>query len=187
MRLQEIRKGARGHFVNRYDLVYETLEGREKIYEMVSRNPDLKTGEELTGDKPDAVVIIATDGSGEHLLLNREFRPAVNDFVYQFPAGLIEPGERPEEAAVRELREETGLELYEIRDRMGISYSMPGLGNEKNECIVGLARGELTPCLHGDEEIYPGWYTREEVRELMKTKRFASRSQGFCYLWCRMG
>ena len=39
----------------------------------------------------------------------RQFRPAVEDYTLELPAGLIEPGETPEECARRELKEETGL------------------------------------------------------------------------------
>ena len=33
------------------------------------------------------------------------------------------------------------------------------------------------------EEIAPGWYTREEMRELLRTRAFAARTQAYCYAW----
>ena len=112
MKFQKIEKKNCGKFITRYDVTYETKEQQKKVYEMISRNPHITSYEELHGKEPDAVVIIVTDETGEHILLNKEFRLAVGDWVYNFPAGLIDGGEKPEEAAKRELWEETGLELF---------------------------------------------------------------------------
>lgn len=42
------------------------------------------------------------------MLLQKQFRPPLGQVVIEVPAGLVDEGETPEEAAVRELREETG-------------------------------------------------------------------------------
>ncbi|MGN0160965.1 MAG: NUDIX hydrolase [Lachnospiraceae bacterium] len=186
MKFKGIKKLDEGKFITRYNLTYETVDQREKVYEMISRRKDLKDLEMLHGNDPDAVVIIVTDESGEKILVDKEFRLAVGDWVYNFPAGLIDPGETPQEAAKRELWEETGLELYEIMDEIGPSYSAVGFSNEINVCIVGKARGEFRPSHSTVEEITPGWYTREEMRELLKNNRFAARTQAYCYLWSRL-
>ena len=52
-------------------------------------------------------------------------------------------------------------------------------------CVVGKARGEFKPSTSTLEEITPGWYTKSEVRELLKTEKFAARTQAFCYVWSR--
>ena len=185
MVFKSIQKKEEGKFITRYDITYETVDKQEKVYEIISRKNNLDTFEALHGDQPDAVVIIVTDESGEKLLINREFRLAVGDWVYNFPAGLIDPGESPEESAKRELWEETGLELYEIDDFIGPSYSAVGFSNEINVCVVGKARGEFHESTSTVEEITPCWFTKEELRNLLKTQRFAARTQAFCYLWSR--
>lgn len=183
MKFHSIKKIHDGEFISRYDLNYETEDGKPKTYEIISRNHDLKTLEELQNKHADAVVLILTDESGDRILLNREFRMAAGCFVYNFPAGLIEPDEIPEEAAARELREETGLILTEIRDKIGLSYSAIGFSNETNVCIVGTASGEFSESTSSYEEIDAQWYTRAEVRELLKSAPFAARTQAWCYCW----
>lgn len=180
-----IRKIHQGKFISRYDVVYETSDGQIKNYEMISRAGDIDSFEKLHGKAADAVVIIATDESGEHILINREFRLAPGEWVYNFPAGLIDPGESPEESAVRELAEETGLLLYQIDDFINTSYSAVGFSNETNVCVVGKARGEFKPSTSAVEEIEAGWYTKEEIRRLLKTEKFAARTQAYCYMWSK--
>lgn len=185
MKFVGIKRCHTGKFITRYDVKYETEDGNIKNYEMISRNPDIDSFDKLHGKVADAVVIIATDESGERILINREFRLAPGEWVYNFPAGLIDPGEEPEQSAVRELMEETGLELYSIEDFIGTSYSAVGFSNETNVCVVGRARGEFKPSTSAVEEIEAGWYTKEEVKKLLKTEKFAARTQAFCYIWSR--
>lgn len=174
-----------GTYISRYNLTYETADGGKKVYEMISRDSNMKTRGDLVSHPVDAVVLIMEDESGEHILLNKEFRMATGRYVYNFPAGLIDPGETPDESARRELKEETGLEILGIYDVIGESYSAVGFSNEKNVCIVGKAGGEFKPSTSVVEEIQAGWYTKEEVRALLKREPFAARTQAYCYLWSK--
>lgn len=183
MKFKGIQKKEEGNFITRYDVAYQTVDNKEKIYEIISRNRQLDSIEALNGSRPDSVVIIVTDESGERLLVNREFRLAVGDWVYNFPAGLIDAGEEPVESAKRELWEETGLELYAVDDFIGPSYSAVGFSNEINVCVVGKARGTFRPSTSTVEEIEPNWYTKQELRALLQTERFAARTQAYSYLW----
>ena len=135
MEFKSIRKLDEGNFITRYNLKYSTVDGQDKIYEMISRNPDMKTSEDIKNLGVDAVVLIIEDETHEKILIDREFRLAANSWVYNFPAGMIDPGETPDESARRELKEETGLDLISIDDRIGPSYSAIGFSNEKNVCI----------------------------------------------------
>ena len=97
-------------FLKSYTLNYTNTEGNEKLYEMVS-NFDYEKPEEI-GQKASGVVIVGF--CGEKLLLLREFRMGVNQFIYNMPAGHLEEGESIEECAGRELREETGLYIKNL-------------------------------------------------------------------------
>ena len=183
MNYKGIRKVHEGRFITRYDVDYVTTEGREKTYEIISRNKNIQTLEELQNRKADSVILILTDERGERLLVSREYRMAMAQWIYNFPAGLIDPGETPEESAKRELWEETGLTLTRIDDVLDNSYSAIGFSNERNICVFGTAAGEFRESTSDAEEIVPGWYTKAEIRKLMRTEAFAARTQAYCYAW----
>ena len=139
----------------------------------------------LTNTKTDAVVLIMHNPAGDKILLNREYRMATGQFVYNFPAGLIDQGEKFEESAKRELFEETGLTLLSIEDVLYDSYSAVGFSNEKNICVIGTADGEFAPSTSTFEEIEAGWYTKEEILDLLSKYPFAARTQAYCYMWAK--
>ena len=143
----------------------------------------MQTLEQLQNKVPDSVIMILTDETGERILVNREYRMAMAQWIYNFPAGLIDPGESPEESARRELWEETGLQLTRIDDVLDGSYSAVGFANERNVCVFGVATGEFGHSTSDSEEIVPGWYTREEMRQLLRREAFAARTQAYCYAW----
>lgn len=183
MKYQGIRKIHEGKFITRYDVDYVTEEGRPKTYEIISRNRDLRTLEELQNKAPDSVILILTDESGERMLVSREYRMAIAQWIYNFPAGLIDPGETPEQSAKRELWEETGLTLTRIDDVLDNSYNAVGFANERSICVFGTAAGEFRKSTSDAEEIVPGWYTKEEMRALLRSEPFAARTQAYCYAW----
>lgn len=185
MKFTGIKKVHEGRFITAYNAEYETNLGNKKIYEMVSRDKNITSLEELAADKCDAVVLIITSTDGNKILLNKEYRMAVGGFAINFPAGLIDPGENPEQAAKRELWEETGLNLVSIDEVLPVSFSGVGITNEKSCCVIGKAEGEFAPSTSDEEEIEARWYTKEEVRELLKQTNFAARTQAYCYWWAK--
>ena len=183
MKYQGIRKIHEGLFITRYDVDYLTEAGKTKTYEIISRNREIRTLEDLQNRTPDSVVMILTDEEGEQILVSREYRMAMAQWIYNFPAGLIDPGETPEESAKRELWEETGLRLVQIHDILDNSYSAIGFSNERNICVFGVAAGEFRKSTSDAEEIVPGWYTKAEIKQLLRTECFAARTQAYCYAW----
>ena len=94
-------------------------------------------------DLPEVAVIVAVD-SDASLLLVRQYRTATGRDTLELPAGAMEPGERPGEAAQRELREETGHSASQLAE-MGAFYSAPGTISELVHAILatGLAKDPL--------------------------------------------
>jgi ADP-ribose pyrophosphatase len=88
---------------------------------------DIKTTREVV-EHVDCVVILPIDSSG-NILLVRQYRHAVDKELLELPAGSIDPGETPEEAATRELREETGYKPGKL-EKLGGFYAAPGYCTE---------------------------------------------------------
>ncbi|MGI5925256.1 MAG: NUDIX domain-containing protein [Lentisphaeria bacterium] len=88
---------AAGRFLRLENIRFSDRQGRQRNWEAAQRQQEQQ-----------AVLIIATLRPSGDILFIRQFRPPVNAFVIEFPAGLIDAGESPAEAAIRELHEETG-------------------------------------------------------------------------------
>jgi ADP-ribose pyrophosphatase len=87
-----------------------------------------------------AVAILPVVGDDCYLL--RQYRFAVDDYIYEAPAGTIDEGEEPHETAYRELIEETGMKAETFVPK-GWIYPSPGYTNER--IWLYLAEG-LSPC-----------------------------------------
>jgi len=124
------------------------------------RFPNGKVGEleMIRHSGASAVLPFLGDPAGEDptILLIRQYRYAADGFIYEIPAGRLEPGEPPEQCAVRELREETGCTAARM-EHLYTMYTTPGFTDEKIHLFVatGLERGET--ALEQDEfvEVVP--------------------------------
>ena len=104
-----ITKKTENPFVNLYELDRKSKTGKEGKYYVASRAKSEKDLKLVTGkNEPDGVVIYSLYGEQQDkVVLIRQYRYAINDFVYEFPAGLVEKQEPYKEAAVREMKEES--------------------------------------------------------------------------------
>lgn len=92
-----------------------------------------------------AVVPFLSEPSGDdpQLLLIKQYRYAAEQYLYEVPAGRLEPGEDPRDCAIRELREEAGCTARSIEFLTTI-YTTPGFTDERIHLYLatGLERGE---------------------------------------------
>jgi len=98
----------------------------------------VKNGELYTKEvvrHPGAVVILPL--VEDTVILEKQYRPALGKWIIELPAGTLEPGERPEDAARRELLEETGF-YAESLTRLGILYASPGYSDEELHAFLAL-------------------------------------------------
>ncbi len=93
-----------------------------------------------------AVVPFLSDPAGgdPEILLIRQYRYAAEQYLYEVPAGRLDPGEEPAACARRELREETGCEAERVEHLITI-FTTPGFTDERIHLFmaVGLTRGEV--------------------------------------------
>lgn len=116
---------------------------------------------EIVEHKPAVAIIAMRDGK---MLFVRQYRPAVGLAPLEIPAGLMEPGEEPIQAAQRELAEETGL-----TGRLTPLFSYfvsPGFTDEKTHVFLAedLRETEATP--DEDEAIEVVWLEPEKALAL---------------------
>jgi ADP-ribose pyrophosphatase len=72
------------------------------------------------------IVVVTTDN---RILLNKEYRYVINDYSWEIPGGGIDEEETPEQAAVRELYEETGISVESL-EKIGVFYPLNSFNTE---------------------------------------------------------
>ncbi len=111
------------------------------------RLPDGSMGELEIVRHPGAAAIVPflSDPAGEdpQLLLLKQYRYAADGYLYEIPAGKLDPGESPRTCAARELREETGCVAERI-EHLCTTYTTPGFTDEQIHIFLaaGLTQGE---------------------------------------------
>jgi ADP-ribose pyrophosphatase len=107
-------------------LVYQGRAVRLRV-DTVKTSGGRETTREIV-EHSDCIAVIAVDAE-ERVLLVKQFRKAVEGELLEIPAGGIDPGESPEDAVSREMREETGY-LPRRVEKLGGFYSAPGYSTE---------------------------------------------------------
>ena len=114
-----------------------------------------------------AVVALTPEGK---IILVRQYRYAVEEETLEIPAGLLEPGEEPEEGARRELEEETGLKPLRM-EHMFRFYSSPGFTNEALDVYLCDQMAPSVQHLDADEFIDLVEVTPEEAFAMIRDGR----------------
>jgi ADP-ribose pyrophosphatase len=161
-------------FLSLYDAQYNNKAGKEKHWIIASRKNIAKLrGQFFEGLKEtiDAVIIAALHKDSKKLVLIRQFRVPLNDYVYELPAGLIDGNEEVESAVGRELKEETGLILVDINHEKtkGKVYASAGMTDESVAMVYCTCEGTASSeYLEEDEDIETILVSQEEAKELVK-------------------
>lgn len=136
----------------------------------------------------DAVVIVPFYDN--RLVITREFRIPVNDYEYSFPAGLKNDNESIAECAKRELLEETGLNLTQIKLVSPVMYSSTGLSDESFVMVFCDCEGKIsTEGLEASEELSIHLLDIEQIKELYKnyTVKHSCKLWPVLFLFANLG
>ena len=115
-----------------------------------------------------SAVIIPVPEPG-HVVLIRQYRHAVHAWLWEVPAGSVDPGESPEAAARRECHEEIG-QVPETVVRLGALYPTPGYCDEEMVFfrVSGLSDPTEAAAVDEDEHFEVRTFTLREARDMVR-------------------
>ena len=113
-----------------------------------------------------SAVIMPVDDK-KRILLVRQYRLPARKYLWELPAGTVDPGEKPLQTARRELVEETGLRAKKIQ-KLAEFYPSPGFLTEKMTIYLAteLTQGEAKPM--DDERIETKWFKAKEIDKMIR-------------------
>nr|WP_315103924.1 NUDIX hydrolase [uncultured Catonella sp.] len=177
--ITNIKKQTDNKFLNIYELENVHKSGKKGKYYVASRAKDINNLKLNSGKNyPDGVIIYALAGENkDKIVLIRQYRYSINDYIYEFPAGLVEEGEDYEKAADREIFEETGMRLTPISVPEGYNrpfFTTIGMTDESCSTVFGYCIGNPSSEYQEDsEEIEVVLADRNEVRRILKEEKIA--------------
>ncbi|KNZ79371.1 hypothetical protein J132_10336 [Termitomyces sp. J132] len=146
-------------------LTYLDSDGKERAWEYAERKTRKASG-------IDAVAVLAilrskTNAFPVSTIVIEQYRPPVDKYIIELPAGLIDEGETPEQAAIRELEEETGFKAESLIESTPVIVSDPGMTNANMKLVVLSVvlddKMELS-----DQKLEPGEFIVPRIVELSK-------------------
>lgn len=177
-----IRRLTDNQFLNLYEMDALANDGAPFHYYFASRNKEeslpLKTGRILQNG---IVIYPIRKENPNQIVMIRQYRYPLDACLYELPAGLIDEGETAREAAVREMREETGL-IFEPFEHADPIYERPyflgaGLTDETSTSVYGYASGTVSGSLmENTERIEVLFVDKEEAKRIMGEERISLRA-----------
>ncbi|MFA6321381.1 MAG: NUDIX hydrolase [Candidatus Omnitrophota bacterium] len=121
--------------------------------------------------------------SKDKVILLKQYRPVIDSYIYELPAGTLDKNESPASCARREIIEETGYSAKKIT-YLGRIFPVPGYSTE---CISiykaeGLRKEDHEP--EEDEVITSGVFTRAAIRKLFKSGKIVDAKTISAFAMC---
>jgi ADP-ribose pyrophosphatase len=142
-----------------------------KVFDLERDRVKMPNGREVTVDivRHSKSVVLLPLPSPREIILIRQYRYAVNRYLWELPAGSVDQGEEPEAAAVRECHEEIG-QIPDTVVRMASLFPTPGFCDEEMLFfrLSGLSGPAEAAALDEDEDIEPRTFTIAEAREMVR-------------------
>jgi ADP-ribose pyrophosphatase len=130
---------------------------------------------------PGSAVMMAVDAK-KRVLLVRQYRVPAAQMMWELPAGKVDEGETPAQAAKRELIEETGVRAKKWK-KLASFFPSPGYVEEKMTVFLAteLTEGEAKPM--EDERIETRWFTKKELSEWIRKNKIIDAKTMVGYLY----
>ena len=176
--IKSIRQQTNNRFLNCFELEAVHRDGRVSPYYVASRAKDVASLKAVTHkNNPDGVILYGIYGQQrDRVVLIRQYRYPLGDYIYEFPAGLVEDGEEMTQAGIREMFEETGLTFTPVEAG---SYSRPffttaGMTDESCAMLFGYCAGTPTSANEeASEEIQVILADRVEAKRILREENVA--------------
>lgn len=178
---RDVQKLTDNPFLNLYHIDAVDTDGKDFNYYFASRNKENNIKMKTHDIRPEGIVIYGVTTENEpKLVLIKQYRYPLDAYIYELPAGLVDGDETPAQAAVREMKEETGLslEVYEGGAELYRRpfYMGPGFTDEMSCAAFGTVTG--TPNLdskESTEDIQVILADRAEVRRILTEEQVSLR------------
>lgn len=174
-RISGIKKQTDNRYLNLYELDATFRDGSRAPYYVASRRKNADAIKAATHDnQADGVILYGVYGEEkDKVVLVRQYRYPIDGYVYEFPAGLVEPGEDMLEAGKREMFEETGLNFTPVRTVPPFFTSI-GMTDESCGTVFGYCSGEPSNAhQEGSEDIQVVLADRDECKRILKEENVA--------------
>lgn len=187
-----VRKLTDNRFLNLYEMDALTNTGARFNYYFASRNSEEKLPL-LTGKLCSNGIVIYPiwKRNPEKIVMLRQYRYPLDAWLYELPAGLIDEGETASEAAVREMKEETGL-TFTPYEGGNPSFRRPvylgaGLTDETSTSVFGYADGKISGRFReSTESIEVLLVDKKEAARILKEERVSLRAAFLLMSFLRM-
>lgn len=177
-KIGKIQKLSNTPYLNFYEFEAIFRDGKTAPYYVASR---AKTEADLKAvhheNRPDGVILYGVYGEQkDRLVLVRQYRYPLGGYCYEFPAGLVEPGEDMVQAGIREMYEETGL-IFLPKDagcRSKPFFTTIGMTDESCGTVFGYCSGTPSNTHQEDsEDIQVVLADREECKRILREENVA--------------
>ena len=169
-------------FLNLYHIDAVDTAGKDFNYYFASRNKENDIKIKTHDIKPEGIVIYGVKLEDEpKLVLIRQYRYPLDTYIYELPAGLIDEGETPEEAAIREMMEETGL-TFTVYEDGEAAYRRPffmgaGFTDESCNAVFGYATGQINQAhMEDTETIQVLLVDKKEAARILREEKVSLRA-----------
>lgn len=177
-----VRRLTDNPFLNLYEMDALTDSGKPFHYYFASRNKEEALPLTMGKVPLNGIVIYPVwKKEPDKLVMIRQYRYPLDAWIYELPAGLVDNGESPEEAAVREMKEETGLDFVPYQGGSQI-FRRPlflgaGMTDETSTSVFGYADGELSGRYMEDtESIEVILADKKEAERILSEERISLRA-----------
>ena len=177
-----IHKMSDNKFLNLFKLDALTDAGRKFDYYFVSRRKEKELKIYTKDSLAEGVVIYPVlKEDPDKIVMIRQYRYPLDDYLYELPAGLIDEGDTPEEAAIREMLEETGL-TFTVYEDGEAAYRRPffmgaGFTDESCNAVFGYATGQINQAhMEDTETIQVLLVDKKEAARILREEKVSLRA-----------